>query len=81
MVADRGLGQAERLDEICDAEFALSAGAQERENLKSRRIGDGLQQAGECFRLITFHGCGQSLRAAGRTPGTCHFSIVAQVAT
>lgn len=52
MVADSWLRQPDPLDQLADRHLTRVAGADEADQLQTRRVGDGLEQGGQLLRLL-----------------------------
>jgi hypothetical protein len=52
MVADRGLGQPERLGEVAHARFPVGTGRDQADDSQAGRIGQNAQRRGELARLV-----------------------------
>ena len=68
-MADRPLGEPERLDQVADARFSVGLGLDEAEEPKPRRLGKHLQDACELVGFLRIEGALEKSRAAGGDRG------------
>ena len=69
MMADRPLGEPERLDQMADACLAVRLSLDEAEQPQPRRLGEHLQDAGELVRLLPCERPLEERRAGGGDRG------------
>jgi hypothetical protein len=66
VVADRRLGQAQRLGQVADAGLAAGVGGDQGEQAQPGGVGEGLERAGEVGGLLGGQCLPDDRRAAGR---------------